>query len=55
MKRRLLGEADPPAGLLALEIGQQALLKVFADCCSHNERSCDDCTFLALGRKLLLE
>ncbi len=55
MKRRLLGETDPPAGLLALELGQQALLKVFADCCSHNERSCDDCTFLALGRKLMLE
>lgn len=55
MKRRLLGETDPPAGLLSLELGQQALLKVFADCCAHNERSCDDCTFLALGRKLMME
>jgi len=52
MKRRLLGDAAPPAGLFSLEIGQQSLLKVFGDCCSHNERTCADCTLLALGRKL---
>ncbi len=49
MDRRLFGEAGAPRGLDKRELYQQALLKVFADCCAHNERSCSDCTFLSLS------
>jgi hypothetical protein len=49
MERRLLGPGGNPS-LFRREIHQQALLKVFSDCCAHNERTCDQCTFLALGK-----
>lgn len=45
MQRRLFGDQVPP-GLFENECFQQALLKVFGDCCSGNERTCADCTFM---------
>lgn len=53
MRRRLLGDSEPDIKIFGVEIMQQALLKVFGDCCSHNERTCADCTFVALGQKIV--
>lgn len=52
MERRLFGESGAAKGLLKREIFQQAFLKVFADCCAQNERTCDDCTFYSLARQM---
>ncbi|MDX2177073.1 MAG: DUF2851 family protein [Candidatus Sumerlaeia bacterium] len=52
MKRRLFGDGDPREGYFATELRQQALMRVFTDCCSHNERTCADCAFLSLGERL---
>jgi hypothetical protein len=52
MTRRLFSESGREKGLLRQEIFQQAMLKVFSDCCSQNERTCDDCTFLALADRI---
>ncbi len=52
MKRRLFGESETNKGLFTSEIFQQSLFKVFGDCCAHNEKSCDDCTFLALAERI---
>lgn len=49
MRKRLLGDEGVHASLFRMEFFQQSLYKVFSDCCAHNERSCTDCTFLALG------
>jgi hypothetical protein len=46
MRSRLFGESGMDKGLLRTELRQQALYKIFQDCCSTNERTCDDCTFL---------
>lgn len=46
MRRRLFGESGFDKGLFRTEVMHQALLKVFHDCCSLNERTCADCTFL---------
>lgn len=50
MRRRLLADSHEK-GLFDREIVQQSLYKVFADCCALNEKSCNDCTFLALAEK----
>ncbi|MCB2155672.1 DUF2851 family protein [bacterium] len=46
MKRRLFGESGFDKGLFRTELMQQALFKVFHDCCAQNERACANCTFL---------
>jgi hypothetical protein len=46
MKTRLFGDGGMDKGLLRTELRQQALYKIFHDCCSMNERTCDECTFL---------
>jgi len=46
MKSRLFGDGGLDKGLVRTELRQQALYKIFQDCCSTNERTCDDCTFL---------
>ncbi len=50
MQHRLFGEEKTAAGLLKTEIFQQAMFKVFHDCCAQNDRSCVDCTFLSADR-----
>jgi hypothetical protein len=55
MQRRLLGESPATRTLFKREIFQQSLFKVFADCCAQNERTCDDCTFLALADRIVGE
>jgi hypothetical protein len=50
MQRRLFGEGSDRAAWFRVELFQQALYKVFSDCCAHNERSCGDCVLLAMGR-----
>lgn len=52
MSRRLFGDTGRELSLLKMEVYQQSLLKVFSDCCAQNERTCEDCTFLALAEKL---
>lgn len=52
MENRLFGDTAIMKSLASREIIQQSMLKIFADCCSHNERTCDDCTFLALGERI---
>lgn len=52
MARRLFGDAPPESGLFKREIFQQSLFKVFSDCCSQNERTCEHCTFFALAERL---
>ncbi len=49
MERRLFGDDGLQKGLLKREIFQQAFLKIFSDCCASNERTCDNCTFLAVA------
>ena len=51
MDKRIFGESGLGKGLLKTEIYQQALMKVFGDCCAQNERTCDDCTFFALAEQ----
>jgi hypothetical protein len=46
MKRRLLGDSGEDKALFRSELTNQALLHVFQTCCSSNERTCDQCTFL---------
>jgi hypothetical protein len=46
MKSRLFGEGGMDKGLLRTELRQQALYKIFHDCCAMNDQSCGDCTFL---------
>ncbi len=46
MQRRLFAESGLEKSLLRRELMQQALFKVFHDCCAGNERTCDSCTFL---------
>lgn len=46
MRHRLFGETGMDKILLKTELMQQALFKIFRDCCSLNERTCTDCTFL---------
>jgi hypothetical protein len=50
MRRRLFAGGEEPS-LFAREVYQQALFKVFTDCCSSNERNCNDCTFLSLAER----
>lgn len=52
MEKRLFGESKVAVGFLKTEIFQQALLKIFSDCCAQNERTCSDCTFYALAEKM---
>lgn len=52
MQRRLLGDDAGPKGLFGVELMQQALFRIFGDCCAHNERTCNDCTLFALGERL---
>jgi hypothetical protein len=51
MQRRLLGEGAEK-GLFGREVFQQALYKVFSDCCAQNEKTCNDCTFIALAESI---
>lgn len=53
MSRRLFGDTGIEKQFATREIHQQALFKIFSDCCAENERTCDQCTFLALGEKLV--
>ncbi len=46
MQRRLFAECGLEKTLLRRELMQQALFKIFHDCCAGNERTCDSCTFL---------
>ncbi|MDK2973356.1 MAG: hypothetical protein PWP23_3111 [Candidatus Sumerlaeota bacterium] len=46
MKRRLLGDSGEDKALFRTELANQALIHVFQSCCAHNERTCDQCTFL---------
>jgi len=52
MTIRLFGETGRGKAFLARELYQQAMLKVFGDCCAQNERTCDNCTLLALREQL---
>lgn len=52
MEKRLFGETGLSRGLLKKEIIQQAMLKLFSDCCAGNERTCDDCTFLKVADRI---
>lgn len=52
MSHRLFADTGRDASLLRREVHQQSLIKVFGDCCAQNERTCEDCTFLALAEKL---
>jgi len=55
MEKRIFGETGAARSLTRLEIFQQALLKIFSDCCAQNERTCDDCTFFSLAERLRRE
>jgi len=47
MKRRLLGPEEKAAAVsFRSELTNQALMKVFQDCCAMNEQTCGQCTFL---------
>ena len=46
MKKRLFSDSGRDKSLFRTELNHQALLKVFYDCCSGNERTCDSCSFL---------
>ncbi|MBI5154659.1 DUF2851 family protein [Candidatus Poribacteria bacterium] len=46
MRHRLFGESGFDKALFGTELMQQALFKIFNDCCSQNERTCDSCSFL---------
>lgn len=52
MEKRLFGESGTGKGLLRLEINQQAMLKIFSDCCASNERTCSQCQFYALASQM---
>lgn len=45
MTRRLFAESGLEKSFCKNELKQQALYKIFQDCCSWNERTCDNCTF----------
>jgi len=51
MRRRLFADTGMDAILLKTELMQQSLFKIFHDCCSLNERTCGDCTFLNAPHK----
>ncbi|MCC5875920.1 MAG: DUF2851 family protein [Candidatus Sumerlaeia bacterium] len=53
MSRRLFGDTGLDKQFASREIHQQALFKIFSDCCAENERTCEQCTFLALGEQLV--
>ena len=53
MRTRLFGATGLDVLLLKSELAQQALFKVFADCCSSNERTCASCTLLSEGSQVL--
>lgn len=55
MDRRIFGDQVDwvGKGFLKVEVNQQALLKIFSDCCAQNEKSCRDCTLLAMNEKNL--
>jgi hypothetical protein len=46
MRRRLFADSGLDKGMFRTELMQQALFKIFQDCCSQNERTCEDCTLL---------
>ncbi len=46
MKRRLFAESGFDKALFQTELMQQSLFKIFHSCCTSNERTCADCTFL---------
>jgi hypothetical protein len=52
MKSRLFGDGGMDKGLLRTELRQQALYKIFHDCCAMNDQTCGDCTFLKPPFKL---
>lgn len=43
MRRRLFGDDDAARPFLFNERRQQALFKIFHDCCNSNETTCDEC------------
>ncbi len=45
MTSRLFAETGLEKTFCKNELKQQALYKIFQDCCSWNERTCDSCTF----------
>lgn len=49
MRRRLFGGDDQAKNWVFNERRQQALFKIFYDCCNSNEVSCDDCYFYRQG------
>ena len=51
MEKRLFGPDGPPKGMLAREIMRQSLYRIFQECCSGNERTCDQCSFMALANR----
>lgn len=46
MSHRLFGGHSRARTLLTTEQRQQALFRIFHDCCNNNEISCTDCTYL---------
>jgi hypothetical protein len=46
MSHRLFGDHSRGRMLLTTERRQQALFRIFHDCCNNNEVSCADCTYL---------
>jgi hypothetical protein len=46
MRHRLFGTDVRAKNLLNGEKRQQALFKIFGDCCNNNEVTCDDCQYL---------
>ncbi len=55
MRRRLFGDDSTAKPIIFNERRQQALFKIFYDCCNNNEVSCDDCYFYRRAAQQLSE
>ena len=45
MRARLFGKEERADAMLDGELRSQALFHIFAECCNHNEVTCEDCCY----------
>jgi hypothetical protein len=55
MRRRLFGDEEFARPFIFNERRQQALFKIFHDCCNSNEVTCEDCFFYRQSREQLTD
>jgi len=55
MRRRLFGDEEFARPFIFNERRQQALFKIFHDCCNSNEVTCDDCFFYRQSKEQLTD